>query len=432
MRQALPIVKQLAQEKAMRNISILLLLLVAVPLSSVSLAVVEIGGKVVEATGDTAKIAIESEFIPNVGDKVRIFFKIPGLDDEVLVGTGRVIEISADFVQAKIETATGTIDSDHLANITSESPRKKTAPPAAAPPVAAEGSPREQPSPPAITEKPPDVAATPPVSTEKPPLAGPSSPQEKDVQPEATENARLKAQEEAREKSELEARLKAMEAAQRQAAEEAQRQAAELEARLKAAEEARQKAAEAARLKAEEEARQKAELAARLQAMEDAQRQAAEEARRKAEEDARRSAARSSLQQGLAFAAVGRLEESIQEFSAAIDRDPQYAVAYANRGTAYIGQKKYDRALNDLKKAVELNPQDQNAFYNLAVVYTLRKEFDSALGALDQALRQGFDNYDALREDRDLEGLRKQPEFRKVLERHKVFLAPSSSPKRKP
>ncbi len=421
----------------MHNIYLPFLLFAAVLFLSGNVAAVEIMGTVIEATPETAKIATDSEFIPNVGDKVKIFFKIPGLEDEVLVGTAQVIESNAGFVQAKIESATGTVDRDQLANITSESPRKKTAtpaalndpaateedarrkvepaptpapepqPPAAAPSISAEGPPREQPSPPAMAEKPPDVAASPPASAEKPPLAGSSPPKEEDAQRQAAEEARLKAEEDAK------------------------RLAAEAE-RLKAVEDTQRQAAEEARLKAEEEAKQKAETEARLKALEEAQQQAAEAARLKAEEEARRNEAKQSFQQGLTFASIGRLEESIQEFSAAIDRDPQYAVAYANRGAAYIGQKKYNKALDDLKKAVELNPKDKNAFYNLAVLYTLRKEFDSGLDALDQALKQGFDNFDALRDDHDLDGLRKQPEFRKVLERNKIFLSPSSSPRKKP
>jgi tetratricopeptide (TPR) repeat protein len=128
------------------------------------------------------------------------------------------------------------------------------------------------------------------------------------------------------------------------------------------------------------------------------------------------------FQQGLTFASMGRLDEGILEFDAAIDRDPNYAAAYGNRGVAYMIQKKYNKALEDLQNAVRIDPKDRNAFYNLAALHALRQEFDLALEALDQALKHGFDNYDALRRDADLEGLRRQPEFRKFLERHKIFL----------
>jgi Flp pilus assembly protein TadD len=203
----------------------------------------------------------------------------------------------------------------------------------------------------------------------------------------------------------------------RNAEAEAQRQAEE-DARRKAAAEDRLKATED-RLKAAED-HLKAAAEDRLNAEAEAQRKAEEDARRKAEAEARRLATL-AFQQGLTFASSGRIDESIQEFSAAIERDPTYAIAYANRGVAYLAQKKYNKALDDLKQAVALNPKDPLAFYNLAVLYTLRKDFDLAIDTLDQALTHGFNNYDALRHDPDLAGLRKQSEFRKLLDRHKIF-----------
>jgi tetratricopeptide (TPR) repeat protein len=132
--------------------------------------------------------------------------------------------------------------------------------------------------------------------------------------------------------------------------------------------------------------------------------------------------AKQRFQQGISFVSTGRVDEAIQEFSAAIELDPNYAPAYGNRGVAYAKQKKYNKAREDLTKATTLDPNDRIALYNLAVVHTLQKDLDLALDALDKALSKGFDNYDALRKDRDLTELRKHPEFRKILERHKIFL----------
>jgi tetratricopeptide (TPR) repeat protein len=132
--------------------------------------------------------------------------------------------------------------------------------------------------------------------------------------------------------------------------------------------------------------------------------------------------AKSHFQQGLTFAAMGLVDEGIQEFNAAIGLDSKYAAAYGNRGAAYMTQGKYNKALEDLRNAVQIDPKDRNAYYNLAALHTLRQEFDLAIDALEQALKHGFHNYDVLRRDTDLEGLRRQPEFRRLLERHKISL----------
>jgi tetratricopeptide (TPR) repeat protein len=132
--------------------------------------------------------------------------------------------------------------------------------------------------------------------------------------------------------------------------------------------------------------------------------------------------AKHHFQRGLTFAAMGRIEEGIQAFTMAIGLNPTYAAAYGNRGVAYLTQRKYNQALEDLQHAVRLAPEDRNALYNLAALRTLRQEFDLAIETLDQALTHGFDNDEALRRDVDLEGLRRRPEFRQLLERHQIPL----------
>jgi hypothetical protein len=285
------------------NVYTPLLLLVAMLLLPCNLAAVEIEGTVVEATADTAKITTESEFIPNVGDKVKIFFKVPGLDDEVLVGTATVTETSEGFVRAKIENSTGKVSRDQLVKIFSENPKKR--------------------------EKPKST----PVSEEK----------------------------------------------------------------KKPTDTTPSKQTEIAKLSPE---------------------------------------AKQHLKQGMTYASLAQsnpktasenYNNALLEFTNAIKLYPNYAEAYSNRGVAYMQQKKFNKALEDLKKAAELKPKDPTIHYNLTALYSLQNQLDLALDELDKALEYGFDNFDALKpsgpnSDPDLKNLRKDPEFRKVLERHRVFI----------
>lgn len=146
--------------------------------------------------------------------------------------------------------------------------------------------------------------------------------------------------------------------------------------------------------------------------------------------------AKQHLQQGMTYAALAQgnpktasenYENASMEFSRAIELYPGYAEAYSNRGVAYMQQKKFNKALEDLKKAAELKPEDPIIHYNLAALYSLQNQLDLALEELDKALKYGFNNYDALKpsgpnSDPDLKNLRKHEEFRKVLEKHKVFI----------
>ncbi len=71
-----------------------------------------------------------------------------------------------------------------------------------------------------------------------------------------------------------------------------------------------------------------------------------------------------------------------------------------------------------LKK--ELDPQEQQmlagAIYNEACALATDKQADKALVALREALKAGFSNAENLKTDSDLESLRSNPEFQKLLE----------------
>jgi tetratricopeptide (TPR) repeat protein len=77
--------------------------------------------------------------------------------------------------------------------------------------------------------------------------------------------------------------------------------------------------------------------------------------------------------------------------------DPQYALAYNNRGYAYFMQKNYDRAIIDYDQAIRLNPMPAvagvggsshvNIYVNRGVAYALKGDFDHALSDYYEAIR---------------------------------------------
>lgn len=115
-------------------------------------------------------------------------------------------------------------------------------------------------------------------------------------------------------------------------------------------------------------------------------------------------------------------ENAINELTLAIKKYPVYTEAYANRAVVYMQINKFNKAMDDLKAAEQINPKDPNLHYNYMAWYSLQNQLDRALDSLDDTLTNGFSDYDALRHDPDLKNVRKHPEFRKICEKHKVFL----------
>ncbi|HMK42845.1 MAG TPA: tetratricopeptide repeat protein [Dissulfurispiraceae bacterium] len=132
--------------------------------------------------------------------------------------------------------------------------------------------------------------------------------------------------------------------------------------------------------------------------------------------------AKLNLQQGMNYLRSRDFENAIKEFTVAIEKHPSYDTAYSNRAVAYMQQRKYNKALDDLKKAEQINPKNASVQYNFVALYSLQNQLDRALDSLDKTLELGFNNYDALRADPDLNNVRKHPEFRRICEKYKVFL----------
>lgn len=118
----------------------------ALLLAAAEAQAVDIDGSVRNASGGTATVVSPSELVPRVGDKVEIFFKIPGTSDEISIATGRVTAVGADSIEVAIDKATGRIVGGQLARIHSDHPKKRAAaapatPPAASKPAASKPAP---------------------------------------------------------------------------------------------------------------------------------------------------------------------------------------------------------------------------------------------------------------------------------------------------
>lgn len=67
------------------------------------------------------------------------------------------------------------------------------------------------------------------------------------------------------------------------------------------------------------------------------------------------------------------------------------------------------------EKLVTVRPTDPTAHYNLACRYALLKQRDKAIFALRKAVELGYRDFDFIKEDHDLDSIRKDPRFRKLM-----------------
>ena len=67
------------------------------------------------------------------------------------------------------------------------------------------------------------------------------------------------------------------------------------------------------------------------------------------------------------------------------------------------------------EQLVHLRPEDPTAHYNLACRYALLKQRDKAIKTLRRAVELGYRDFDFMQEDHDLDSIRKDPRFRKLV-----------------
>ena len=82
---------------------------------------------------------------------------------------------------------------------------------------------------------------------------------------------------------------------------------------------------------------------------------------------------------GLACDRQGKYDRAIEDFTKAIELKPDYAEAYSLRGLAYDRQGEHEHAIEDFTKAIKLKPDHINDHYNRGFVYDTKGKYDLAV-----------------------------------------------------
>lgn len=89
---------------------------------------------------------------------------------------------------------------------------------------------------------------------------------------------------------------------------------------------------------------------------------------------------------GDAYFALGNYTRAIVIYTCAIDLDPDYALAYVNRGFAHAVQHNDPPAMADYNRALELNEGLVEAYNNRGLLYTNQGNFGLAIADFTVAL----------------------------------------------
>jgi tetratricopeptide (TPR) repeat protein len=111
----------------------------------------------------------------------------------------------------------------------------------------------------------------------------------------------------------------------------------------------------------------------------------------------------------------GKRSEAIVQYQKAIDLQPDLAQAINNLAMMYAAIGENDQAASLFERLTVLNPDGTNNYYNVACMYARENRVEESIKWLKMAIDKGYDKWDLIKTDNDLESLRSRPEFRALL-----------------
>jgi tetratricopeptide (TPR) repeat protein len=112
-------------------------------------------------------------------------------------------------------------------------------------------------------------------------------------------------------------------------------------------------------------------------------------------------------------------ESGIKIYNKYIQFYPADSYGYQMRGLNYFYNGDFDNALNDLQTVIEITPDVPDGYYNLACYYSVKNNAAESIANLEKAFQLGYNNFDHLEKDSDLDNIRSRPEYAKLIEHYK-------------
>ena len=112
------------------------------------------------------------------------------------------------------------------------------------------------------------------------------------------------------------------------------------------------------------------------------------------------------------------LDFQIGFYEGLLEKKPDFAQALVLLGEIYTRKGFIEKGLEADRKLVDLRPDDPVVHYNLACDYSLLKMPEQSLEALQTSLHLGYRDFSWLEKDEDLNFVRQDERFHKLVSRY--------------
>jgi tetratricopeptide (TPR) repeat protein len=113
-----------------------------------------------------------------------------------------------------------------------------------------------------------------------------------------------------------------------------------------------------------------------------------------------------------------KIDASISKLEYVLTYSPNDLKVLNSLAVYYSMKGQYDRGIDYLMKELNISPENPGVYYNLACIYSRQNRLKESRYFLDKAIKKGFNDWDQLRKDHDLDNLRNTTYFDNLLKNH--------------
>lgn len=112
---------------------------------------------------------------------------------------------------------------------------------------------------------------------------------------------------------------------------------------------------------------------------------------------------------------TGKKEAAINHYEKALDNDPEFIPALSALALQHASKKEYDDAVFLFKKVLKIDANQPEIYYNIACLYSKQNQIENALIWLQKAIEKGYNNWETIKSDKDLENIRHTSKYSRLL-----------------
>ncbi|MBC8198731.1 MAG: tetratricopeptide repeat protein [Desulfobacteraceae bacterium] len=124
--------------------------------------------------------------------------------------------------------------------------------------------------------------------------------------------------------------------------------------------------------------------------------------------------ARSNLEKVSAI--LNEIDEAVKRVQKLLKVNAEDPRLHYDLGTLYYKKGEFDKAVYQYQKSLSIQPDNPSTYYNIACMYSIQNRVEKSIDFLKRAIEKGYDNWDHIRNDRDLENVRGSSGYRELVD----------------